>query len=152
LGKAHSAHANNVSRGFDRNRPGCLPTFVCGRANSHSAWNCRRSHVLAHQKHQGAFSTRNALQDRPLSVSKMLRCFWLQSACVSLPGPVLGWTELYAHLQCYFASCDWPRCADEATSTGISLTHALAFVSWAFLLQIQSVSVGRSYAKCRCYW
>src|SRR5947209_9330203 len=89
---------------FYRNRPGCLPTFASWtRKQSQRLEGAEGAMSWPHQSTKG-LSTRNALQAPvPWSVSKMLRCFWLQSACGSLPGPVLGWTELYAHLQCPFA-------------------------------------------------
>src|SRR5271155_4692453 len=56
LGQAHSSHVVVPTSAEDLTETGpglSSGFFVCGRANSHSAWKGRRSHVLAHQKHKG---------------------------------------------------------------------------------------------------
>jgi hypothetical protein len=106
---------NNVSRGFDRSlAQGVFRLSLCGVCGSHGAWKPEGAMSWPTEA-QGPFHTQRIAKP-PLVVSRMLRCFWRQSAYVSLPGSVLGWTELYAHLQCHFASCDWPRHADESHS------------------------------------
>ena len=117
--------------------PGCLPTFfVCGRANSHSAWKGRgpkKPHVPGPPKSsQGPF-TRNVFQDRPLSVSKKVALFLTPIGVRFFAGASasvgLSCTPTCSAIS---PSCDWPRCADEATPTGISLTHQLAWCRGRF--------------------
>jgi hypothetical protein len=94
-----------------------LCVCVCGRANSHSAWEGPKEPCPGPPEAQGPPSTRNVFQDRPpSSVSKCCAVFSPNRRGFLCRGPVRRWTELYARLQCHFASCDWPRCADESHS------------------------------------
>jgi hypothetical protein len=105
LGQVHSSpnSLSNVSRGFDRNRA-VFRLFVCVDAqNKSQRLEGPKEPCPGPPKQQGPLPHATCSKTAPLSVSKMLRCFYPQSACVSLPGPVRRWTELYAHLQCHFA-------------------------------------------------
>jgi hypothetical protein len=137
---------NNVSRGFDRNPArGDLPTFcVSGtRKKSHSASKSRKEPCPGPPKHKGP-STPNALQNRPLSSAECCAVFSPNRRAFLCRG------------QCSVGLSCTPTCSaisPRVTGPAVQMkshsnrdkSHAsTSVVSWAFLLQIQSLSVGRS--------
>jgi hypothetical protein len=122
---------NNVSRGFDRNGPGCLPTFFVWTRKRVTALGSRKEPCPGPPKHKGP-STPNALQNRPLSSAKCCAVFNPNRRaflCRGLWSVGLSCTPTCSAIS---PRVTGPRRADEATPTGISLTHQLALCRGRF--------------------
>ena len=149
LKPAMLGQSNDVSRGFDRHELGCLQSFCgCGRANSHSAWTAEGGMPWP-TKTQGPFPDATCSKTAPGRSAKCCAVF------SSNRRQLLCRANCSVGLSCTpICSASSPRVTGHAAQMklrqqGYSHT-SLVFVSWAFLLRIQSSNVGRSLLGCCC--